>query len=201
LIYKTILLRAFGAAGLALGPPILVCMIGFTPMGAFGGIMFLLFYLASGVILLGVGLYYLARLRLKQATSLLIIPFVIGLMIAYPIGIKKIIYLADSLNFCLHSFELEAKIGEKTAGSDAPRFLIFFWRDISGVSGFDWEYLVFDESDELGLPPDKRSPEWKARAVKSNLFVPLLEGNFDINRFNDVTPFFGHWYFVFLQNG
>lgn len=58
-------------------------------MGAFGGIMFLLFYLASGVILLGVGLYYLARLRLKQATSLLIIPFVIGLMIAYPIGKKK----------------------------------------------------------------------------------------------------------------
>ena len=42
--------------------------------------------------------------------------------------------------------------------------------DLNGV--FVMNAIVYDESDEIGLPADKRSYSWNSRAEKSLICVP-----------------------------
>jgi hypothetical protein len=46
-----------------------------------------------------------------------------------------------------------------------PRFKIFKWGSTGGVAVANFIHtLIYDESDEIGLPPEQRSADWNARA-------------------------------------
>ena len=49
--------------------------------------------------------------------------------------------------------------------TDVPRLKTFDWGSTGGVAVPNFIYtLVYDESDEIGLPPEQRSIEWRSRA-------------------------------------
>jgi hypothetical protein len=69
---------------------------------------------------------------------------------------------------------------------DGPRIATFVWRDLNGFGlALGYEFLVYDESDEIALPPEKRSAVWKKNAG-SDLECKLT----------GVYHAFGHYYFV-----
>lgn len=69
---------------------------------------------------------------------------------------------------------------------EGPRIATFLWRDLSGFGvALGYEFLVYDESDEIALPAEKRSAVWKKNAG-SDLECKL----------NGVYHAFGHYYFV-----
>src|SRR5262249_27340717 len=46
-----------------------------------------------------------------------------------------------------------------------PRFKMFDWGSTGGVAVVNiFHILIYDESDEIGLPPEQRSVEWNRRA-------------------------------------
>lgn len=70
---------------------------------------------------------------------------------------------------------------------EGPRIATFFWRDLNLGFGLDfgYEFLVYDESDEIALPAEQRSAAWKKNAG-TDLECPLT----------GVEHIFGHYYFV-----
>jgi hypothetical protein len=67
-----------------------------------------------------------------------------------------------------------------------PRIATFLWRDLNGFGlALGYEFLVYDESDEVALPAEKRSAVWKKNAG-SDLECKLTS----------VNHAFGHYYFV-----
>ena len=43
-----------------------------------------------------------------------------------------------------------------------PRFKYFDLREFSGLAGGDFYYVVYDEAQEIDLPPEKQSAGWKS---------------------------------------
>lgn len=69
---------------------------------------------------------------------------------------------------------------------EGPRIATFLWRDLNGFGlAFGYEFLVYDESDEVVLPAEQRSAAWKKNAG-SDLRCKL----------SGVYHAFGHYYFV-----
>lgn len=69
---------------------------------------------------------------------------------------------------------------------DRPRIATFLWRDLNGFGlALGYEFLVYDESDEIALPAEKRSAVWK-KSAGSDLECKLT----------GVYHAFGHYYFV-----
>lgn len=70
---------------------------------------------------------------------------------------------------------------------EGPRIATFVWRDLNLGFGlaFGYEFLVYDESDEIALPAEQRSAAWKKNAG-TDLECPLT----------GVDHVFGHYYFV-----
>jgi hypothetical protein len=69
---------------------------------------------------------------------------------------------------------------------EGPRLATFLWRDLNGFGlAFGYEFLVYDESDEIALPAEKRSADWKKHAGRD------LEC-----KSTEVHHAFGHYYFV-----
>jgi hypothetical protein len=70
---------------------------------------------------------------------------------------------------------------------EGPRIATFFWRDLNLGFGlaFGYEFLVYDESDEVALPAQERSAAWRQNAG-SDLQC----------RLTGVEHVFGHYYFV-----
>ncbi|MBW0003052.1 MAG: hypothetical protein JO216_06165 [Hyphomicrobiales bacterium] len=67
-----------------------------------------------------------------------------------------------SLRFFLNREAYLSKI--KSDISDSPKFLVFDWGEYAGFpAGGAWENLIYDETDQMGLPPESRSPEWSMR--------------------------------------
>ena len=70
---------------------------------------------------------------------------------------------------------------------EGPRIATFLWRDLNLGFGlaFGYEFLVYDESDEIALPAEQRSAAWRENAG-SDLKC----------RLTGVEHVFGHYYFV-----
>ncbi len=69
---------------------------------------------------------------------------------------------------------------------EGPRIATFLWRDLNGFGvALGYEFLVYDESDEIALPAEKRSSAWNKNAG-SDLECKLT----------GVYHAFGHYYFV-----
>jgi hypothetical protein len=62
----------------------------------------------------------------------------------------------------------------KLEPSGEPRLLLFDWGQTGGLGTTSWiETLVYDEADEISLPPQQLSPAWRERAGKRCPGTPM----------------------------
>jgi hypothetical protein len=79
-----------------------------------------------------------------------------------------VLYLIPPINFYEVSFRFFRNKQEyisniKSDKSDYPKFIVFNWGEYAGFpAGGVWEDLIYDETDQIGLPPEKRSLAWTA---------------------------------------
>lgn len=96
------------------------------------------------------------RRILSIAVPLILIAILCGIRI--PVAPRDKLWIAAALPF--------RWLQVQTATSDTPRFMAFS-ADCRGDGGFgsvpDCLSIVYDESDEIGLPNDQRSQEWRTR--------------------------------------
>lgn len=122
----------------------------------------------------------------RRAVSMAILPAVT--LAAYLNGnfVVHIVNLAaDDLQllFTLPTYSREIS---NLPHQEGPRIATFLWRDLNGFGlAFGYEFLVYDESDEIILPAEQRSAAWKKN------------GGSDLEcKLTGVYHAFGHYYFV-----
>jgi hypothetical protein len=173
------------------------------PAGFFGAIFLLLQLLSLfcilfvSIILLCASLFYLCKLRLRSSLSCLAMPLLISFLILRPLTAIPSVAPGDYLHYFIFRADYQAKI-DASYDRQEPRFIWFYWRDASPpVFGEVLVYLVFDESDEFGLPANKRSSHWNARARRT--FVEQQYPNAPQALPDKVRHLFGHYYVVRLD--
>ncbi len=87
--------------------------------------------------------------------------------------------VGETLSFAVNLPHYLQQVDARPRGS-APKLLVFN----NGGMFFASSGVVYDESDEVRLPRDEQSDEWKVRADRTELGC----GGFRI------TPLFGHFY-------
>jgi hypothetical protein len=105
--------------------------------------------------------------------------------------ICTVVYLLlNTLDPVLIAYDLSKdKYRAEVAGSGVPepKFIVFTLSEGYGFpAGAAWEYIVFDATDEIALPADKRTKEWEALhggylalpAYQCTVKVRHLEGHF-----------------------
>jgi hypothetical protein len=99
--------------------------------------------------------------RWRRLASVIVAPFVAyGFFIL--LGMLDI--NPDQIRFEFTQQSYLKQIAEKTS-SEPPRLEIFLWGTTGGAAVTNTlDYLIYDESDEVGLPVAQRSAEWKSRA-------------------------------------
>jgi hypothetical protein len=67
-----------------------------------------------------------------------------------------------ALRFSLHEQQYFTQI--EADKSLSPKFIVIPWGELALFpAGGVWENLIYDEADQVGLAPEKRSPEWTDR--------------------------------------
>jgi hypothetical protein len=130
----------------------------------------------------------LARLRFRRALSLACAIAVIPLVF---VGLVRLIIFDPWYWYVLLNQSRFATEARAASSSGPPAFAILEDRDVSvGLATNPplFAAVVYDESDELGLPTTQRSPAWEARNGKR-----LLADN---NLVVGVRHLLGHFYLV-----
>lgn len=79
--------------------------------------------------------------------------------------------------------------------SPQPKFKIFLLREFADFpAGGSWYYVVYDETKEIGLPPDRRTSEWNEK--HSRLDGRSFRGPTNPNATMKVTPLEGDFFLV-----
>ncbi|MEE3624651.1 hypothetical protein UCD39_11700 [Nitrospirillum sp. BR 11752] len=125
------------------------------------------------------------RRRWRRGLSLMLLPFVIIPTLVWHQELARPLFLTgEILHFqALRPLYLERIKVMSTTG--APKLALFIWGDWLTTS-FG---VVYDESDEVALPPERRSDAWTSRANQT-----LLTCGYSVD-----TDFGGHFYFVYLS--
>ncbi|MGN6285598.1 MAG: hypothetical protein ACTHM2_10660 [Afipia sp.] len=101
--------------------------------------------------------------RWRRAVSAIVAP-----MIAYGL-IQLVLYLGFTpgwIRFELGKQHYLAEVEKLPRGSE-PRFKVFNWGQTGGAAVVNIFFtLVFDESDEIAFPPEKRSSAWSHRMTE-----------------------------------
>ena len=109
---------------------------------------------------------YLIQKKPRMAASVIFVPLFVSLWCIYPIFfIAESTYCVDYLRFFItkNSF---TKIVDSLPINNGPRYAEFDWGGF-----FDHPIkLVFDESDQLSLLPEKRSTLWWEKAGRNSEF-------------------------------
>lgn len=130
------------------------------------------------------------RGRWRRAVSAAIAPFAaaIPLILCYQLGITP-----TWLRFQLSRTHLESEVALTSAANGALRLRAFAWGETGGAAVANiFQTLVFDESDEIGLPPEQRSAFWLERAKDQRQLYSILreQGDPTVQRLSR------HWYVV-----
>jgi hypothetical protein len=170
---------------LILGPPLLfICLVA-TPIGVHVFIVLigmLLFVLWIGIGLFGAERAFRAGRRhaWREVVSWFTVPLVIGLgTIEWQHTMIYTSFAGQALSFAAN-LPLYLRQIEKLPNDGVPKLEVF------NRGGMIWASsgVVYDESDEVRLPPGEQSAEWQERAKQSELGC----GNFSM------TPLFRHFY-------
>jgi hypothetical protein len=90
----------------------------------------------------------------------------------------------------------EQEVAQIIRHESEPRFKSFDWGGTGGAAVINFDYaLIFDESDEIALPPAQRSPLWWRQAAMEKLKQVYL---LDKSNTPHVTRISGHFY-LFTQ--
>jgi hypothetical protein len=98
--------------------------------------------------------------RWRRAVSVIAAPFLAYAFFAMlgALGINP-----QRIRFEVNKSEYERQIAE-IPQTDAPRLKMFDWGSTGGAAVVNVFYnLIYDESDEIGLSPERRSAEWYSR--------------------------------------
>jgi hypothetical protein len=129
---------------------------------------FLLIALVMAVVAL-VGIVALIKGKLKRAASLLLAPFIIASPFLLPI-LPYENFAFDWLRFVFTKERYAQVIDHMPPAERASRIVFFDWGEAGFVGTSNNEYwLVYDESGEIALPPQKRSRDWQERTNKKYL--------------------------------
>lgn len=126
-------------------------------------LVMLLSTLVVGLALLASLSLNLPRRRWKRVLSLLAAPFVVFALF-WTLGSAGID--ARHARFELNKPYYLEQIA--TLPENTPRFKVFEWGEVGGPAvqnGFF--FIVYDESDEIALPAEQRSSDWRARSKPS----------------------------------
>jgi hypothetical protein len=137
---------------------------------------------------------------LAYAVGAICLVFSVGFLFLYARNFKvlgcgaiicALIYFAlNSLDPVLIAYRLSQSKYESAVAESLipdPKFLIFKLSEGYGFpAGGAWEYIVFDATDEIGLPASKRTKEWEALhggylalpAYQCTVKIRHLEGHF-----------------------
>lgn len=162
--------------------------------------IFNLWLLLVPLLLLPLGLLFLTltssiiwnamRGRWRRALSAAIAPFAAAIppVLCYQLGITP-----TWLRFELARAHFEREAALSVASDGAPRLRAFAWGETGGAAVANIFYtLVYDESDEISLPPDRRSASWLERAQHQPQLYSILREQGSLS----VQPMSRHWYVV-----
>jgi len=133
------------------------------------GIMILAIVALSGV----VAAVVLARRKMwRRAMSAAMLPMTFVTVTINSVTILRALsHVWDHARFWACSASYEAHISA-LPGDQGRRFAAFSW----GGFMLNPVYLVYDESDEVGLPPDQRTKAWLARSGQLGEFSVCKDG-------------------------
>ena len=162
-------------------------------------ILLLLFTLAFFLIACGfmiACLINLARTRWRRAMSLGLLPAIAVSIVIWALPlVVRIEWAAAFAHYSMFRPFYAAQVDSTPFGTE-PRLIWFFWRDASALSDLTLEYLLYDESDEVSLPANKRSATFNDRAMETYrtangmVFGPKIE---------NVGHIVGHYYAVYTH--
>ena len=173
----------------ALGSPIVLVLtwIASDPGGLVSLILVYLLWWGAAIVVFIVILIWLCRRQWRRAASAVVLPAsVLAAVLNLHFVGRATIWTGDRLELLamLPTYSREiANLPRK----EGPRIAAFLWRDLNFGFGLahGYEFLVYDESDEIALPAEKRSTAWNENAGSD------LEC-----RLTGVDHVFGHYYFV-----
>jgi hypothetical protein len=123
-------------------------------------------------------------------------------VILAPVAAFLLFELADAAG--LNSARIRFEIGKeyyldqiaKLPQTGQPQFKLFDWGGTGGAGVTNVFYaLIYDESDEILLPPQERSAAWRDRVNKEcRALCSILRPSSDIS--TNVRKIVGHFYFV-----
>lgn len=170
---------------LIFGLPLLHVVLRATPLGPdfiyvlFGMTTIFLAWLALAFASALLVIVALLQRDWRKAASWSVVTLVIGFSAIHHNYVRAYTNLAgDALNFAVNLSHYRERIAAMP--NDAPKLVVFNRGGMIWASGG----VVYDDSDEVRLPPGEQSAAWKARADRSELGC----GGFH------VTPLFGHFY-------
>ena len=155
-----------------LGPNPLYVLIGIPAL--------LLVWVVAGARALIAGVRSAMRRDWRQCALASALPIVLLAVALNPFGfVRACNYVGDVLHFVVARPYYDGQIAALPA-DDRPRLVVFDW------GGMVWAStgLVYDETDQVALPPGSQSADWLAAASHSEL---SCEGY-------GVRPLWGHYY-------
>jgi hypothetical protein len=99
-----------------------------------------------------------------------------------------------------------AQVDALPAAASAPRLKLWDWGSTGGVAVVRVQYfLVYDDSDQIALPPESRSSDWKIAATKGRAFTAIIDpppmpvDHSCTGGCTSVTKLDGHFYLALQQ--
>jgi hypothetical protein len=154
-----------------LGVPLALILLAASPLGTDFiyvtlGIPGLLLVWAIG----GIGAFIVSvrsaqRKEWRRSLLALVLPIVLLVVALNPVGfVRSCNYIGDVLHFIIEKPYYDQQIAAIPA-DQRPRLAVFDWGGmVWGSSG-----LVYDESDQVALPPGRQSADWLAQASHTEL--------------------------------
>ncbi|TWB47090.1 hypothetical protein [Nitrospirillum viridazoti] len=106
--------------------------------------------------------------RPRRAVSLALLPLAFLVTVVHPrLVMGSAQSLGDHLHFAQGRPSYQAQV-RALADTGEPKLLVWGWGGFIVAS----TSLVYDESDEVTLPPERQSASWKARAEHTDLACP-----------------------------
>jgi hypothetical protein len=113
-------------------------------------------FILFGVALLGAVVIAFIRLMQIRVLKALLIPALIALSFLIP-------ERPDRHRWKFNTYKASYAEAIQTDPSSPPKYQIFSWgnRNISFGGGVEFEAIVYDEADNINLPQNRRSGDWK----------------------------------------